>query len=110
MAIFSRFSFFNDYCHNVVDTSALASRDDVALSLMNTAALQHHLKSIRFQQARVIKVRPQLARHRGDRLAVAPRQTTTWLADVSRHKSVDTLRGYGREADAFRDHAGAGLL
>jgi site-specific recombinase XerD len=32
------------------------------------------------------------------------------MMDVSRHRSVDTLRGYVREADAFRDHAGAGLL
>jgi site-specific recombinase XerD len=32
------------------------------------------------------------------------------MMDVSRHKSVDTLRGYVRDADAFRDHAGAGLL
>jgi integrase len=31
------------------------------------------------------------------------------MMDVSRHKSVDTLRGYVRDADAFRDHAGAGL-
>jgi hypothetical protein len=32
------------------------------------------------------------------------------MMDVSRHKSVDTLRGYVRDADAFRDHAGTGLL
>jgi site-specific recombinase XerD len=32
------------------------------------------------------------------------------MMDVSRHKSVDVLRGYVRDADAFRDHAGAGLL
>ena len=32
------------------------------------------------------------------------------MMDVSRHKSVDTLRGYVRDAEAFRDHAGAGLL
>jgi hypothetical protein len=32
------------------------------------------------------------------------------LMEVSRHKSVDTLRRYVRDADAFRDHAGAGLL
>jgi hypothetical protein len=32
------------------------------------------------------------------------------MMDVSRHKSVDTLRGYVRDADAFRGHAGAGLL
>jgi hypothetical protein len=32
------------------------------------------------------------------------------MMDVSRHKSVDTLRGNVRDADAFRDHAGAGLL
>jgi integrase len=32
------------------------------------------------------------------------------MMDVSRHKSVDVLRGYVRDADAFRDYAGAGLL
>jgi site-specific recombinase XerD len=32
------------------------------------------------------------------------------MMDVSRHKSVDTLRGYVRDANAFRDHAGTGLL
>jgi site-specific recombinase XerD len=32
------------------------------------------------------------------------------IMDVTRHKSVDTLRGYVRSAEAFRDHAGAGLL
>ncbi len=32
------------------------------------------------------------------------------MMDISRHKSVDTLRGYIREADAFKDNAGAGLL
>ena len=31
------------------------------------------------------------------------------MMDVSRHKSVDTLRGYVRDAEMFRDHAGAGL-
>jgi site-specific recombinase XerD len=32
------------------------------------------------------------------------------LMDVSRHRSADTLRIYIREAEAFKDHAGAGLL
>jgi site-specific recombinase XerD len=32
------------------------------------------------------------------------------LMDVTRHKSVDTLRGYVRDAELFKDHAGAGLL
>ena len=32
------------------------------------------------------------------------------MMEVSRHKSMDTLRGYVRDADLFRDHAGAGLL
>ena len=32
------------------------------------------------------------------------------LMEVSRHKSVDTLRGYVRRADLFRDHAGSGFL
>ena len=29
--------------------------------------------------------------------------------EVSRHKSVDTLRGYVRRADLFKDHAGPGF-
>jgi site-specific recombinase XerD len=32
------------------------------------------------------------------------------MMEVSRHKSVDTLRGYVRRADMFKDHAGAGFL
>jgi integrase len=32
------------------------------------------------------------------------------MMDVSQHKSADTLRGYVRDAEQFRDHAGAGLL
>jgi hypothetical protein len=32
------------------------------------------------------------------------------MMNISRHKSVDVLRGYVRDAEVFRDHAGAGLL
>ena len=32
------------------------------------------------------------------------------MRDVSRHKSMDVLQIYVRDADLFRDHAGAGLL
>jgi hypothetical protein len=32
------------------------------------------------------------------------------MMDVSRHRSVDTLRGHCPDADIFKDHAGAGLL
>jgi hypothetical protein len=32
------------------------------------------------------------------------------MMDVSYHKSGDTIRGYVRDADAFRDHVEAGLL
>jgi site-specific recombinase XerD len=32
------------------------------------------------------------------------------MMDVSRHKSVDTLRGYVRRAEEFKNHAGDGLL
>jgi integrase len=32
------------------------------------------------------------------------------MMDVSRHKSMDTLRGYVRDAEMFHDHAGSGLL
>ena len=32
------------------------------------------------------------------------------LVEVSRHKSLDTLRGYVRRAELFKGHAGAGFL
>jgi hypothetical protein len=32
------------------------------------------------------------------------------MMDQSRHRSMDTLRGYVRDAELFRDHAGAALL
>jgi integrase len=32
------------------------------------------------------------------------------MMEVSRHRSMDTLSGYIRDAEPFRDHAGAGLL
>jgi len=32
------------------------------------------------------------------------------MADQSRHKSMDTLRGYVRDAEIFKHHAGEGLL
>jgi site-specific recombinase XerD len=32
------------------------------------------------------------------------------LMEVSRHRSMDTLRGYVRRAELFKDHAGAGFL
>jgi hypothetical protein len=32
------------------------------------------------------------------------------LMEVSRHKSVDTLRGYVRRAELFKDHAGSVFL
>jgi hypothetical protein len=32
------------------------------------------------------------------------------MMEISRHKSVDTLRGYVRRADLFQEHAGAAFL
>jgi site-specific recombinase XerD len=32
------------------------------------------------------------------------------MMDVSRHKSIETLRGYVRDAEIFKNHAGSGLL
>ncbi len=32
------------------------------------------------------------------------------MMDVSRHKSIETVRGYVRQAEEFKDHAGEGLL
>jgi hypothetical protein len=32
------------------------------------------------------------------------------LTEVSRHKSLDTLRGHVRRVDLFKEHAGAAFL
>jgi hypothetical protein len=32
------------------------------------------------------------------------------MAEVSRHRSLDTLRGYVRRVDLFNEHAGAAFL
>jgi hypothetical protein len=32
------------------------------------------------------------------------------MAEVSRHRSLDTLRGYVRRVDLFKEHAGAAFL
>lgn len=32
------------------------------------------------------------------------------MMEVSRHKRVETLQGYVRKANAFKQHAGAGFL
>ncbi|HME27056.1 MAG TPA: hypothetical protein VKI44_38005 [Acetobacteraceae bacterium] len=41
----------------------------------------------------------------------AERGASIWkLSEVSRHKSLDTLRGSVRRVDLFREHAGAGFL
>ena len=43
--------------------------------------------------------------------SAAGRGATLWkLREVSRHRSVDVLAGYVRDAEAFEQHAGEGLL
>jgi site-specific recombinase XerD len=43
--------------------------------------------------------------------SAAEHGASVWkMMDVSRHKSVDTLRGYVRNAESFKDHAGAAFL
>jgi site-specific recombinase XerD len=43
--------------------------------------------------------------------SAAARGATVWkLREVSRHKSLDTLSGYVRAVDMFRDHCATGLL
>ena len=42
--------------------------------------------------------------------AAATRANLFKMADQSRHKSLDTLRVYVRDADRFRDHAGEGFM
>jgi len=43
-------------------------------------------------------------------LTSAARASVFKMRDVSRHKSMDALQAYVRNADLFRDHTGAGLL
>jgi hypothetical protein len=45
-------------------------------------------------------------------LTSAAKRTTSIfkMMDQSRHRSVETLRGYVRDAEIFKEHAGAGLL
>ena len=43
-------------------------------------------------------------------LAAARGASVFKLIAVSRHKSVDKLRGYIRRAEVFEDHAAEGLL
>jgi site-specific recombinase XerD len=43
--------------------------------------------------------------------SAAEHGASVWkMMDVSRHKSVQTLRGYVRNAESFKDHAGAAFL
>lgn len=42
--------------------------------------------------------------------AAAANKSIFKMMDQSRHASVDTLRGYVRDAELFKNHAGAGLL
>jgi hypothetical protein len=68
------------------------------------------------KQARSIKyqltiAKPPLSLRAGFLTSAAKRGANLLkMMDVSRHRSVDTLRGYVRDAELFKDHAGAGLL
>jgi site-specific recombinase XerD len=43
--------------------------------------------------------------------SAAEHGASVWkMMDVTRHRSVETLRGYVRQADSFKDHAGAAFL
>jgi site-specific recombinase XerD len=43
--------------------------------------------------------------------SAAEHGASVWkMMDVSRHRSVNTLRGYVRNAESFKDHAGAAFL
>ena len=54
--------------------------------------------------------RPQPAQ-RVPHVSAAESGASIWkLQEVSRHKSLDTLRGYVRRVDLFKEHAGAAFL
>jgi hypothetical protein len=43
--------------------------------------------------------------------SAAAANASIWkMVEVSRHKNLDTLRGYIRKVDAYRSHAGEGFL
>jgi hypothetical protein len=47
----------------------------------------------------------------GNPVSAATAGATVWkMQAVSRHKTLDVLSGYVRDAEAFKDHAGAAFL
>jgi integrase len=67
--------------------------------------------------ARIVKSRPRCRRlaarslRSGFLTSAAESGASIWkMADQSRHRSLDTLRGYVRRVDMFREHAGAAFL
>jgi integrase len=65
---------------------------------------------LRVDQGKGRKLSPQLLELPRDWWRMGKGASIFKMMDVSRHKSVDTLRGYVRDAELFKDHAGAGLL
>jgi hypothetical protein len=54
---------------------------------------------------------PLTPRDRGFLISAAAKGASIFkMVDQSGHKSIDTLRGYVRDAELFKDYAGAGLL
>jgi hypothetical protein len=52
-----------------------------------------------------------LAAPRGIVTSAARRRASVFkMRDVSRHKSMDVLQAFVRDAELFRDHAGARLI
>jgi len=72
--------------------------------------MRHKIRHARFRvpvRVRAAHVRPALELKPIERVSGA---AVLRIADQSRHKSLDVLRGYVRRVDIFKDQAGAAFL
>ncbi len=81
-----------------------AEARELVRSLAETIALAPEVNRFR------VEVRRELAAS-GFLTSAAEAGASIWnLREGSRHKSLDTLRGYARCVDLFKEHAGAAFL
>ena len=76
------------------------------------ASYPNHRSQIRATRSRGTRLRGSLDAGGGDFLTAAARSGASVfkMREVSRHKSMQVLADYVRDAELFRDHAGEGFL
>jgi hypothetical protein len=102
---------FNALRHGVLSRFTVLPWEDLEeyCRLLNALVAEHKPEGA--TEEHLVEHRFRIAK-RGGRHQSAPacRGTSVQMRDVSRHACMDVLQAYVRDADLFRDHAGAGLL